>query len=253
MVFSLSFWYDGCLWWFATPGRKYDSISTLVLRWIMARVLLHELGYLPLEIRALPEGTVVIWVFPIVEMRNTHPRFAWLVQWVVPAPDWSVAHVCLATVGWGISIRLLRSITIWLRPGADPLWQWLTSVSVVWAVWKTQLVALLLGCCLSIRLTIPALPYLDDYYNADCAKNKIGGAVSTEHSVMAANYAIDGDEISFVSVCWLRFIPIPASLWYLIPMTTGIWWIILSPLVRKKFWLTMVSCWFVPDSWYGFY
>jgi nicotinamide phosphoribosyltransferase len=47
--------------------------------------------------------------------------------------------------------------------------------------------------------TIPALPYLDDYYNANCAKNKIGiGAVSTEHSVMAANYAIDGDEISFV-------------------------------------------------------
>ena len=47
--------------------------------------------------------------------------------------------------------------------------------------------------------TIPALPYLDDYYDAHCAENKIGlGAVSTEHSVMAANYAIDGDEITFV-------------------------------------------------------
>ena len=43
---------------------------------------LHELGYLPLEIRALPEGTVVNMGVPIVEMRNTHPRFAWLVQWV---------------------------------------------------------------------------------------------------------------------------------------------------------------------------
>ena len=47
--------------------------------------------------------------------------------------------------------------------------------------------------------TIPALPYLDDYYWAECAKHKLGiGAVSTEHSVMAANYAIDGDEITFV-------------------------------------------------------
>jgi nicotinamide phosphoribosyltransferase len=47
--------------------------------------------------------------------------------------------------------------------------------------------------------TIPALPYIDEYYFAKCAKNGIGrGAVSTEHSVMGANFAIDGDEITFV-------------------------------------------------------
>ena len=43
---------------------------------------LHELGYLPLEIRAIPEGSVINMGIPLVEMRNTHPRFAWLVQWV---------------------------------------------------------------------------------------------------------------------------------------------------------------------------
>ena len=47
--------------------------------------------------------------------------------------------------------------------------------------------------------TIPAINYIDKYYNADCKKNGIGlGAVSTEHSVMGANFSIDGDEITFV-------------------------------------------------------
>jgi nicotinamide phosphoribosyltransferase len=47
--------------------------------------------------------------------------------------------------------------------------------------------------------SIPALPYIDKYYFADCSLNNIGiGAVSTEHSVMGANYALDGDEKTFV-------------------------------------------------------
>jgi nicotinamide phosphoribosyltransferase len=47
--------------------------------------------------------------------------------------------------------------------------------------------------------SIPALPYIDKYYDADCLFNHIGiGAVSTEHSVMGANYALDGDERTFV-------------------------------------------------------
>jgi nicotinamide phosphoribosyltransferase len=47
--------------------------------------------------------------------------------------------------------------------------------------------------------SIPALPYIDKYYDADCSTNNIGlGAVSTEHSVMGANYALDGDERTFV-------------------------------------------------------
>lgn len=47
--------------------------------------------------------------------------------------------------------------------------------------------------------TIPAINYIDRYYNADCKNNGIGiGAVSTEHSVMGANFSIDGDEITFV-------------------------------------------------------
>ena len=40
---------------------------------------LHDLGYLPVEIRAMPEGSVINMGIPLVEMRNTHPRFAWAI------------------------------------------------------------------------------------------------------------------------------------------------------------------------------
>ena len=161
---------------------------------------LHELGYLPLEIRALPEGTVVNMGIPIVEMRNTHPRFAWLVQWVECLLQTEVWPMCAyATVGWEYH-KVAEKYYNMTAPGADPFMAMAdfgfrgmscmedaTRCSASWLLSFNK------------TSTIPALPYLDDYYNADCAKNKIGiGAVSTEHSVMAANFAIDGDEISFV-------------------------------------------------------
>ena len=47
--------------------------------------------------------------------------------------------------------------------------------------------------------TVPAIPWLERYYNCDCTKEPVAfGAISTEHSVMCSNYAIDGDEVSFV-------------------------------------------------------
>ena len=36
---------------------------------------LYDLGYLPLEIRALPEGTQVNMEVPCIELTNTHPDF----------------------------------------------------------------------------------------------------------------------------------------------------------------------------------
>ena len=43
---------------------------------------LHKLGYLPIQIRAIPEGTLVPMGVPCIEITNTHPDFAWVVQWI---------------------------------------------------------------------------------------------------------------------------------------------------------------------------
>lgn len=39
---------------------------------------LHDLGYLPLEIRSLSEGTLVPMRVPVLSIRNTNPKFYWL-------------------------------------------------------------------------------------------------------------------------------------------------------------------------------
>jgi nicotinamide phosphoribosyltransferase len=39
---------------------------------------LHELGYLPLQVKSLPEGAMVKENIPMMTITNTHPDFAWL-------------------------------------------------------------------------------------------------------------------------------------------------------------------------------
>lgn len=41
---------------------------------------LHDIGYLPLEIRAVPEGVRTNIKVPQIEISNTHPDFVWLVN-----------------------------------------------------------------------------------------------------------------------------------------------------------------------------
>lgn len=161
---------------------------------------LHELGYLPLEIRALPEGSVVNMGIPVVEMTNTHPDFAWVVQWVeciLQAELW--APCAYATVGKAYH-ELAEKYYDETTFGADPFMAMadfgMRGMSCMEDSIRTSASWLL---SFDKTSTIPALPYIDKHYDANCFTNCIGrGAVSTEHSVMGANFAIDGDEITFV-------------------------------------------------------
>ena len=161
---------------------------------------LHKLGYLPIEIRALPEGSIVNMGIPVVEMTNTHPDFAWVVQFIecmLQAELW--APCAYATIGKAyhdLAAKYYEETT----DGADPFMAMsdfgMRGMSCLEDSIRTSASWLL---SFNKTSTIPALPYIDEYYYAKCAKNGIGkGAVSTEHSVMGANYAIDGDEITFV-------------------------------------------------------
>ena len=62
---------------------------------------LHRLGYLPVEIAALPEGTRVPVHVPMFGITNTHPEFAWLPQALeslISAESWH--PMIAATVGY---------------------------------------------------------------------------------------------------------------------------------------------------------
>lgn len=161
---------------------------------------LHRLGYLPLEIRTLPEGTLVPMGIPCIEITNTHDDFAWLVQWIeciLQVELWKPC--CHATIGY-----MYRKIAkYWYGKTVDCI-----SSDMACADFGMRGMSCMdeaVRCSASWLLsfsktsTIPAINYIDKYYNADCKNNDIGmGAVSSEHSVMGANYSIDGDEITFV-------------------------------------------------------
>lgn len=43
---------------------------------------LHDLGYLPIEMKALPEGTVAPLRVPVLTIKNTKPEFFWLTNFL---------------------------------------------------------------------------------------------------------------------------------------------------------------------------
>ena len=161
---------------------------------------LHRLGYLPLEIRALPEGTLVPMGVPCIEITYTKHEFAWLVQWiecVLQAELWKPC--CHATIGY-----MYREIAdYWYSKTTDGLDGAMACADFGMRGMSCMDEAVRCSAAWLLSFnktsTIPAISYIDKYYDADCKNNGIGiGAVSTEHAVMASNYAVDGDEITFV-------------------------------------------------------
>ena len=162
---------------------------------------LHKLGYLPIEVIALPEGAKVPMHVPMFGITNTHDDFAWLPQSLeslISAESWH--PMIAATVGntYREIVDKYYNLTCDDNvPHAKALGAFdfrgeecLESAVKAGAAW-----------CLSFlnTATVPTVPYLEAMYNCDCTKEPVAfGSPSTEHSVMCSNYAIDGDEITLL-------------------------------------------------------
>lgn len=162
---------------------------------------LHKLGYLPLRLRALPEGSKVNMGIPCIELTATHDDFAWLVQWVeciLQAELWKTCNH--ATIG-NMYYKLAK---YWYAQNVDddidPRNAFsdfgMRGMSCMNEAARCSAAWLLSANKTS---TVCALPYIDKFYDADCSYNHFGqGAVSTEHAVISANYANGTDEIAFL-------------------------------------------------------
>ena len=162
---------------------------------------LHELGYLPIEIMALPEGTVCPIKVPVLSITNTHPDFAWLPQALeslMSAELW-YPMVC-ATVGKTYRDIVNKYYTISVE---DDIPRSKALSNFDFRGDKGVDAALKAGSawCLSFELsaTVPVIPYLEYFYNCDCTDESVAyGGISTEHFVMCSNYAVDEDERTFI-------------------------------------------------------
>lgn len=160
-------------------------------------VKLHRLGYLPIEIVALPEGTRVPMHVPMFGITNTHPDFAWLPQSLeslISAESW---HPMLAaTVGYTYRQIVNKYYDLTCDDGV-PRSKALGAFDFRGEECLESAVKAGAGWCLSFlnTATVPVIPWLEQIYNCDCTKEHVAyGSPSTEHSVMCSNFAVDGDE-----------------------------------------------------------
>jgi len=162
---------------------------------------LHDLGYLPIEIKAIDEGTRVPVKIPMFEITNTHKDFAWLVNTLETALSCSLWHT---QVSANVGYRYRQIVNKYFEISVDdniPRSRALGDFSMRGQESCESAIKSSAGFCLSFvnTATVPSILFLEDYYNCDCTKEPVAfGAISTEHSVMNSNYAVDGDEISMV-------------------------------------------------------
>lgn len=162
---------------------------------------LHDLGYLPIEIKALPEGTLVPVQVPMFEISNTHEDFAWLTNALESVISSEMWHPMIsANVGY----EYRKIVNYWYDKTCDddtPRRKALGDFSMRGQECRHSAYKSSAGWLLSHvnTATVPAIPYLEKYYNCDCEKEEVGfGSPSTEHSVMCSNYAVDGNEVTMV-------------------------------------------------------
>lgn len=149
---------------------------------------LHDLGYLPILIKALPEGTLVPIRVPMFTIENTDNRFFWLTnsletlmsceQWL-PSTSATIAH------------EYHKILMKWAEKTGDPLTVQFQghdfSMRGMGSVEDAQKSGA--GHLLSFvgTDTVPAISYLESYYNANIEKELVGCSISaTEHSVSCA-------------------------------------------------------------------
>jgi nicotinamide phosphoribosyltransferase len=160
---------------------------------------LHDLGYLPIEIKALPEGSKVPMKVPCLTVVNTKVEFYWLTNFLETLLSAIVWQACTtATIAY--EYRKL------LNKYADE-----TGIAAEFVQWQghdfsfrgmSSLETAILsgmGHLLSFTGTdtIPAIDALEQYYNANADAEMIGGSVAaTEHSVMCSG-SKDGELETF--------------------------------------------------------
>lgn len=149
---------------------------------------LHDLGYLPLKIKVLPEGSIVPIRVPFLTITNTVDHAYWLVNFLETILSAAIWQGCTsATIAFEF-YKLLRANAIETTgDGSFAQWQGhdfsfrgMSSLESACISGAAHLVSGFTGTD-----TIPAIQFLEEYYGANVEKELVGASVpATEHSIM---------------------------------------------------------------------
>lgn len=150
---------------------------------------LHDLGYLPIRIKALPEGTLCPIRVPALTFINTHPDFFWLTNYfetLISTTLW--LPMTSATTARLYKKELIRHARKTGFKDVD-LNFLIHDFSMRGMAGVEAAIMSGMGHMTSFcgSETIPAIAGLEEYYNADADKELIAATIpATEHSVMCA-------------------------------------------------------------------
>lgn len=151
---------------------------------------LHDLGYIPLQFSALPEGTLVPLRVPQFVVENTVPEFFWLVNYYETLLSSTIWMPCTSATTAYRFRRLLNQFG--LLTGTDPGFIGWQGHDFSFRGLPGVEAAAMSGAGHLLSFfgtdTIPAIDFIEKYYWGDePADYLVGGSVAaTEHSVMCA-------------------------------------------------------------------
>lgn len=155
---------------------------------------LHNLGYLPVEINGLPEGSICPMQVPAIEIRSTSPAFAWVAQSIESLLSCEFWHPTMSATIAHEYAKIAKAAYDKTVCGVD---------------YKTAM------CDFSMRgqesyesAVASGAGFLTSFYNCSTVESRyyikrnyahsdevrVNGLTSTEHSVMCSDFSLCGDE-----------------------------------------------------------
>lgn len=189
--------------WFTMPKKEavemfyrrvnnFVGIESVGYRHIEA---LHDLGYLPIRIKALPEGSVCPIHVPMMSITNTHPDFFWLTNYLETLISCTLWMPCTSATSSRLYKKELKRHS--LATGFPE------EVNINFNCHDFSMrgmagmeAAVISGMAHMTSFigseTIPAIAALEKYYGANTDMELVAATVpATEHSVMSAGGETD--------------------------------------------------------------
>lgn len=167
---------------------------------------LHDLGYLPLTIEALPEGTKVPLRTPIMTIENTLPEFFWLTNYIETLASCSLWQASTsATIAdkyrqilEEAAMKTVGNIDFVPFQGHDFSMRGMSSLS---SAISSGMGHLLSFCGTD---TIPAIQAAEHFYGADVTKELVGTSIpASEHSIECSY----GDDMKYLETLITKIHP----------------------------------------------
>lgn len=162
---------------------------------------LHSLGYLPIHLKALPEGTLCPIGVPLMTITNTDTKCVWLTNFLETISQ-TVTWLPITSATTAHNFRKL--LNKWAQETSDSpdfvQWQGHDFSLRGMSSFESGCVS---GAAHLLSFTgsdsVPAITFLEKYYGADVTKELISGSVAaSEHSVAATYFEETDNEDSYI-------------------------------------------------------